>query len=115
MLTYFLGLVHIHALISYSFNVLSIQISPIREDMASNLHHVTNNLFVTQYSRAMDDEFDDNMNLVQLQKSLGIQTKIANPLTAITAGFLEPIMSIMNIYVVVIREMFFITTWRGMM
>ena len=97
-----------HPLICF-FILITIHNLQIRENIATGLHNSTYNLFLVKYSRAMNDE---NLNLVEEQKKLGLHIKTANPLTSIVAGFLEPIMNMMNIYVFAVRELFFISTWR---
>jgi len=71
------------------------------------LHRLTGNLFHQKVSRSID-----NSNDIE-DKGIGTQpNKFTNPLAALSATFLEPVMNALSVYVIANRAVFNICAWK---
>ncbi len=75
------------------------------------MHSLTGDLFHEQISRSIprSDEPIDNSD-----KGIpGLQVnKFTNPLAVLSAAFLEPVMNVINVYLLAVRSIFNLTNWR---
>lgn len=75
------------------------------------LHSLTGDYFHEQVSRSIQRSNEDIDNTDH--GIPGAQTnKIMNPIAALSATFLEPIMNVINVYILAVRTVFNITHWK---
>jgi len=77
------------------------------EELEGKMHMATGNIFHKYVAREIREEF------VKPEKSIPeTSTKFTNPLAALTATFLEPVMKAIEVYLVSVRASFNVFTWR---
>ncbi len=83
----------------------------IRKSIENVLHSLTGDYFHEQISRSIqrsNEELDNTEGIIP-----GAQTnKFTNPLAALSSTFLEPILNVINVYILAVRTVFNITHWK---
>jgi hypothetical protein len=77
------------------------------EELEGKIHMATGNIFHKYVAREIREEF------VKPEKRIPeTPAKFTNPLAALTATFLEPVMKAIEVYLVSVRASFNVLTWR---
>ncbi len=75
------------------------------------LQTTTGHIFEQQYYRQQNHE-KSHVKKNEFTKRLGVRKKSANPLVNYSAQYLEPIMSMVNIFLSMARLLFNVSTWK---
>lgn len=86
----------------------------------AKLHSMSGHIFHKQVSRPIHlsenessgQDSKKSLLLSENEKMQGLQTKYGNPLIAMTAKFLEPVMRCLEVYLSIVRAGFSVATWK---
>jgi len=86
----------------------------------AKLHSMSGHIFHKQVSRPIHlsenessgQDSKKSLLLSENEKMQGLQTKYGNPLIAMTAKFLEPVMRCLQVYLSIVRAGFSVATWK---